>query len=197
VGAHVGEEVELFFNNGISYAALIEPLDKPFEILKLLCASKPGFIPVQALCGQTDGEIVDYFVSSNYGASSSILRPARHLTDFSEIKFENPVKMRTFTIDSIFLALQKSRPDVANSIDLLFMDVQGAELRVLKGAYKILKKVNVIYTEVGLGGGYAGDVAVSDLINFLRDYSFDIYELQIDPSGWGNAVFFKRKPGLI
>lgn len=195
VGANSGQEISYFAENGISLGAFIEPLDEPFQVLKARCASQEGYLPVQALCSSSDGMDVTFHVSSNNGESSSLLRPARHLTDYTWVHFPKTLVIRSFTLDTIFRAIKQSRPEIGNAIDMLFMDVQGAELEVIKGANTVLNQVKYIYTEVGLGGGYENDVILVDLISYLKHYGFDIYNLDIGRTGFGNALFVKRKPG--
>jgi FkbM family methyltransferase len=196
VGANTGQELGYFLNNGITLGAFVEPLDGPFATLKSRCAGIPGYLPVQALCGSSDGVLVEFHVSSNNGESSSLFKPARHLEDYPWVQFPEAVQLQTYTLDRIFQSITIHRPEIATAIDLLYMDVQGGELEVLKGANTVLHRVRYIYTEVGLGGGYEGDVTLSNLIQFLKSYGFDIYELEVGASGWGNAMFVRRPPGI-
>jgi FkbM family methyltransferase len=193
VGANSGQELDYFRANGIQHAAMVEPLDGPFAMLCARCQGSPGFVPIQALCGSRDNQMVDFHVASNNGESSSMLEPANHLADYPWVKFQQVVKMRTFTLDSLFAALAAQRPEVAAALDMLFMDVQGAELHVLKGAARVLQTVNAIYTETGVGGGYKGDVELLDLMQYLKVYDFQLYELETNDAGWGNALFVKRR----
>ncbi len=192
VGANSGQEIDLFVNNNIHYAALIEPLDLPFSTLKSQCVEHPYYLPIQVLCGSTDGTKVNFHVSSNNGESSSIFEPAKHLDDFPWVAFPATVELTTFTLDRVMLAVMSERPEIANAIDMLYMDVQGAELLVLKGANNLLHKIRYIYTEVGLGGGYSGGVELTDLLLFLKLYGFNLYELEINALGWGNAFFIRQ-----
>jgi FkbM family methyltransferase len=195
VGASTGQEIPLFLQYGVQFAALIEPLDGPFAVLRERCAGLPGYLPMQVLCGSRDGEEVDFHVSSNNGESSSILPPARHLADYPWVQFPATIRLQSFTLDRIFATVAAHQPEIAQAVDLLFMDVQGAELEVLKGANAVLHQVNAIYTEVGMGGGYEGDVELTDLMHYLRAYGFRLYELEFGYTGWGNAMFVKRPPG--
>lgn len=191
VGANSGQEIPYFAQHGLLAGAFIEPLDGPFSVLVERCRPWPGYVPVQALCGARDGQSVEFHVASNNGESSSMLRPARHLTDYPWVQFPQTVTMQTFTLDRIFAALAAQRPEVASAVDLLFMDVQGAELEVVKGASAVLQQVRYIYTEAGIGGGYDGSVELIDLQLFLRHYGFKLHELEMNAEGWGNAMFIK------
>jgi len=191
VGANSGQEVDFFASHGVAYAALIEPLDAPFATLSARCAKYPGYLPIQLLCGSSDGAKVDFHVASNNGESSSMFKPAKHLNDYPWVSFPETVQLSTFTLDRVLMAVANQRPEIAEAIDLLYMDVQGGELEVLKGGNNVLHKVRYIYTEVGLGGGYDGAVELTDLLLFLRLYGFKLYELEMNAAGWGNAFLVK------
>lgn len=192
VGANIGQENEYFIRNGVNYAIQIEPLDAPFQLLCQRCAGLNGFLPVQALCGSRDGDAVDLYIASNFGQSSSILRPTGHLDDYPSVEFPEKITAHTFTLDRIFAAATAQRPDIAAACNLLFMDVQGAESHVLRGASAVLQKVDYIYTEVGLGGSYENDVLFEDLIAYLKVFDFRLCESEMNPEGWGNAMFIRR-----
>lgn len=193
VGANTGQEIDYFASNGIAHAVLIEPLGGPFATLQARCAGHQGYLPVQVLCGSVDGSMVNFHVSSNNGESSSIFEPAKHLNDFPWVTFPETVQMSTFTLDRVLMAVTNQSPEIAAAIDMLYMDVQGGELEVLKGSNNTLHKIRYIYTEVGLGGGYHGGVELTDLILFLKFYDFKLYELEINQTGWGNAFFIRNE----
>ena len=191
IGASAGREIAYFYNSGITKAVLIEPLSGPFEVLKAQTANLPNYLLVNALCGSENGKAVDFFVSTNNGESSSILPPAKHLTDYPQVGFTKIEGLSTVTADHIMERVNAVRPDVFESIDFLFIDVQGAELEVLKGAAATLRRLKYIYTEVGTGDGYHGAAHLADMMQFLRGYGFNLYEMQANLDGWGNAMFIK------
>lgn len=193
VGTSIGQELEYFLSAGITHGAFIEPLDGPFSILRQRCAGVSTFLPVQALCGSRDGETVEFHVSSNNGESSSILAPKTHLTNYPMVKFPETVTLNMFTLDRVFAAVAHQRPDIAERVNLLFIDVQGAELEVLKGANAVLNRVDYIHTEIGLGHGYEGGAAVEDVIMLLRLYGFRLHELEIGHTGMGDAMFVRYR----
>lgn len=191
VGSSIGQELDYFLAHGVTHGAFIEPLDGPFAILRHRCAASDGFLPIQALCGSRDGAEVQFHVALNNGESSSILAPKTHLVHYPEVQFPITMMLNMFTLDRIFGAVTQQRPDIAERINLLFMDVQGAELEVLKGANGVLNRVDYIYTEVSLGGGYEGAATLEDVITALRLYGFRLHEVAIGETGWGNAMFIR------
>jgi FkbM family methyltransferase len=195
VGASSGQEIDLFRSQGIVRGIFIEPLSAPFQLLMQRISGTPGYLGVNAICGPVDGAVVDFHVATNFGESSSLLAPARHLADYPMVQFPQVAHMTAFTLDRIVQATRAHHPERIGDYELLFMDVQGAEREVLKGANATLHHVRYFFTEVGLGGGYAGDVTLLELMQFLKPWGFDPYEIEIGAEGWGNALFVKRLPG--
>lgn len=191
VGANTGQELDYFVSHGVFHGILIEALEEPFSYLCNRCADLQEFIPVHALCSSRDGDMVEMHVASNFGESSSILPPTGHLTDYPFVQFPGKRVIQTLTLDRIMLAINNSRPEISKNINLLFMDVQGAELHVLKGASAVLQQVDYVYTEVGLGGGYQNDVPLEDLISYLKLFDFRLAEVEMNREGWGNAMFIR------
>jgi FkbM family methyltransferase len=82
-------------------------------------------------------------------------------------------------------------------IDILKMDVEGAEKKVLNGARDKLSKHNIylIYTEVMFVPHYEGGCMFHELTGFLEQYGyslFNLYNLKKAKNGqlrWGNAIF--------
>lgn len=64
-----------------------------------------------------------------------------------------------------------------NAPDLLWMDLQGAELAALTGARNLLPHIKAIYTEVGFRAMYEGQPLFWDIHAFLRkDYVLSFIE---------------------
>ncbi len=106
-----------------------------------------------ALC-DTNG-MADFYLSSghpeslentdewNYGnKSSSLLQPGKVKDVFNWLQFKEVTKVETKTLDTFCNEHSVTR------IDYLHMDVQGAELLVLKGAEKMLRQISSIWLEV-------------------------------------------------
>lgn len=63
------------------------------------------------------------------------------------------------------------------AIDLLKIDTQGAELRVLTGGVRGLERVRLIWIEVSFRPMYEGSAVFSDVYAFLRGQGFRLHSL--------------------
>lgn len=70
-----------------------------------------------------------------------------------------------------------ARESGVEQIDVLKLDVQGAELEVLRGAQELLQTVRVIETEVSFNSMYLGQALFSDVDAFLRARGFRLWRL--------------------
>ena len=193
VGASGGQEISLFVANGVRHAAMVEPLDYPFSVLCANAKNIENYLPIQSLVGARDGEQVELFVASNDGQSSSILKPAQHLSAFPTVTFDDKIQCTSYTLDTIVRSVKTNHTHFPEHYDLIYVDVQGAELEVFKGANQCLLNSRFVFTEIGLGGGYEGDVSYIKLIGFLNAYGYDLIQLEINPNhGYGDALFVRR-----
>lgn len=82
-------------------------------------------------------------------------------------------------------------------INILKLDVEGAEINVLKGAREMLTKhaIDIIYSEVMFFPHYKEGAMFYELCSFLNDFHyslFGIYNAKQTAKGqlrWGNAIF--------
>jgi FkbM family methyltransferase len=84
-----------------------------------------------------------------------------------------------------------------SGIDILKLDVEGAEVKVLEGASKMLSNqaITLIYSEVMFIPHYTGGCLFHELTAFLDKYGYTLlnfYHLRSAKNGqlrWGNAIF--------
>lgn len=77
-------------------------------------------------------------------------------------------------------------------LDILWIDVQGAEKLVLDGANETLKKIRAIFIEVSIDSGfYEGAVKMKTLSKLLSEYDFSLVLLGTDINLTGNALYIK------
>jgi methyltransferase, FkbM family len=84
-------------------------------------------------------------------------------------------------------------------IDLLWMDVQGAEAQVLRGAENTLGKTRSVFLEIALvQSPYKGAELFHGLEQTLTKFGFLCVGLGIDGwNGTGNALFVKDFGSLV
>jgi FkbM family methyltransferase len=194
VGASYGQEMGWFVDNGITAGVFIEPLPEPFAALSATCRQLPNFIAVNALCAETTGERVHFHVASNGGMSSSMLAPANHLREFDFVRFEHTLELVTNRLDHVLAFLQQHGHGAACAqLDLLYMDTQGAELKVLRGAGAVLQRMRYVVTEVTRNRMYDGAPQLSDLVAFLEPEGFTLNNVNFDRHHHGDALFVRRQ----
>jgi FkbM family methyltransferase len=182
VGAHYGEEIEEYVNNGIQEIILFEPLGECFEILQRkifdLNANIAGY---QVALGSSPGT-AEMYISDNQMQSSSILKPKVHLTHHPHVKFNGTEEVEVDMLDNFD----------TKDYNFLNMDVQGYELEVLKGGTETLKHVDYVYCEVNRDELYEGNAYIRDIDDFLSKYDMIRVETNWEGDLWGDALYIKK-----
>jgi len=119
----------------------------------------------------------------NIGASSLfVANPDYPFERYSQIRV---------TVDSTTIA-DWARGAHVTSIDIIWMDLQGGELRALKGMGDLLKTVKVVYTEVEFKPVYVGQPLFVDVDQFMRSMGFRLHKI-LNRSDWaGDAMYVRR-----
>lgn len=95
-------------------------------------------------------------------------------------------------IESIRLKSFLKQNDI-KGIDLLWMDIQGAELMALRGLENDLSKVNLIHTEIEFIDMYEGQPLFKDVKKFLNEKKFFLYDFTYISPYFGDAIFVNSK----
>lgn len=186
-GAHDGaDSVELASILG-GHVHAFEPVPSLFD--RLLSRTKTfGNIHCYnvALSDETGDQ---YFFVSEGGsdASSSLLEPKEHLLDHPDTMFSKKIKVKTLKLDD--WAIQQKLLQV----DMLWLDMQGFELQMLKASNLILDSVSVIHTEVSTKETYKGVILYKEYKDFLEKKGFQV-KIEAIPAGWdmGNVLFVRK-----
>lgn len=112
-----------------------------------------------------------HFHRTEWGPTSSLYRPNfEGLDDFADLHdlytVAESVPVETARLDDL----------IHERIDLIKLDVQGAELDVLRGAERLLGDVLVIHTEVEFFPMYESQPLFDDLFRFLLDREFEMFD---------------------
>jgi len=184
VGAHHAQEHPDYVAAGIKRFVYIEPCAATFNVLKNKFAAHHHIQLFNVACGEIECEQVMYTGSQNEGQSNSLLKMQKHLQIHPGITLPNTELVTVKRLDSLGLAHK--------GYQLLVMDCQGFEGRVLKGAAETLKQVNYVYTEVNRDAVYENCTLVDELDALL--YEFERVETGAWIGGcWSDALYIRRK----
>lgn len=179
VGAHRCEELDFYTKLNIDNILWIDGNAD-------LCKENPNII--HAVLADVDGKEVDFIITNNDGMSSSICELKEHLIEHPDCFEETRVKQSTITLDTL---MTKYNYD-SSQYDMLVMDVQGAELMVLKGSLTTLTNINLIVSEVNTKELYEGCALIEELDAFLKQQGFVRAYTSMTKHGWGDAVYVRR-----
>lgn len=184
IGAHYGEEIQEYVDNGIQKITVFEPLSKNFEVLSQRLQNVNADIEgYQVALGSKKGTATMY-LSSNESQSSSILKPKQHLELHPDVSFVGMEEVEVSLLDDY---------DIGDA-NFINIDVQGYELEVFKGGKKTLENIDYIYCEVNRDEVYEGAPMVEELDEFLGTYGFERVETHWPETyyTWGDALYIKN-----
>jgi FkbM family methyltransferase len=142
-----------------------EPVEEQWDLLKLLFPTDHTFLPYFI----ADGSKRTFYVCNN-SYTSSLYEPYSELLDkfqSLEIPFTESFEVETRRLDDI---------KEISDIDFLKLDVQGAELDVIKGASRLLENTLVVHTEVEFIPLYRNQPLFGDIDVALRSHNFLIHK---------------------
>ena len=188
IGAHHGQEADTYRALGAKRVTWVEA--NPAVVPVLRQNVEPlGHRVITALVTDRTGDTADFHVTNNE-QSSSVLSLGTHRYEHPEVVVTESLRLQTTTLDDLCEREGVSTPD------LLVMDVQGAEMLVVRGAERILKGVGCIYAEVNERPVYSGAALLPDFDSYLSDRGFDRVSTTVTIHGWGDALYVRRKSAM-
>jgi FkbM family methyltransferase len=181
VGASSGEFTESFSKFcGVRKALLIEPIPKRCEQLR----GRFGGSNFQIVCGVVgDREAEMKMEVLKWEYSSSILPVMRSDANVTS-KLNAMARMESAldVAEAIITRMQSldqicSENGFTEAVDLLKIDVQGAEHLVLDGARKVLQRTQAIWTEVSFRPLYEGSLTFEGISARCREAGFILVAL--------------------
>lgn len=125
----------------------------------------------------------------DFGNKSSSLLLPDEIKNPDWLYFKEKINVETITLNDFFVEKELGK------IDFIHMDVQGAELKVLKGAKDYLKKVKAIWLEVSNIELYKGQPLTSDIEKFMKSNNFTLvkskFKWQVGDQLYLNNNYFK------
>ena len=179
LGAHRGEDfrwIAYSFDERLQYV-MVEPDAANFESILHQYADFPSVRLLRGAIADHDGEIVFHRSLSAMGGvrgSGSTRKPTGHLKHFPDIKFDEDVIVPCWKLDTLYVNEGLSR------VDLLWVDVQGAEGDVIRGGVAALARTKYLFIEAEAVEFYEGQALKPDLIDMLpgwvviKDFGYNL-----------------------
>lgn len=148
---------------------------------------------IEKALNDEDGEVIFYpinkektkttWADGNQGASSLFIASGMYPV---ESYVQDEVKVQSITGERF------CKENNINRIDILWLDAQGSELKILKGLGKSIEDVMIIQAEVEFLPQYADQPLCGDIMSFLEKNGFYFYGFH-DKWEWSaDAIFINR-----
>jgi FkbM family methyltransferase len=169
-----------------------EPFEETFKKLKNNVKDYPNINIYNFAIADTIGETILH-INKNEDTNSILSSSKIGLSSDDQVKTIGQTIIKTDTIDAFCLSHK------IDKIDILKMDIQGAELMALIGAKKILaeKKIDLIYTETYFRRQYNNQPLFHEISKFLADYGYYLQDLYAPIYGngsiaWCDSIFLPQ-----
>ena len=194
VGAFVGCEREIYRRHGISPVAWFEADPATYARLVANVVALDGHTTHNLLLGDVDKPAVRFNVTSKPGVggnngSSSFLDLGKHAEHHPHITVTKQLSLPMKRFDT-FVA--EARFDVA-PYNLLNVDVQGAELHVIKGMGDLIDGFDYVIAEVNEAELYKGGALLGELKDYLETRGFEMAVKNINRYEYGDALFVRKQ----
>jgi FkbM family methyltransferase len=184
VGAHRGEEVPAYTRAGWLPVVLVDALPECAAHLQRVHAERSDVDVHLGVAWDADGEGLTMHRTNN-GESSSVLPMGSHRQRHPEVRIVDEFTVSSVRLDTL-LAGDPRR------FDAVMMDIQGAELRALRGLGERLEDVRWIYCEVNQEDLYIGSALLDEVDAYLGEQGFVRVDTRMTTSGWGDALYARR-----
>lgn len=167
VGANTGQERDIYASRNLP-VVWIEPMPGIFEKLCENLENYPDQQAAQFLITDQDGAEYEFGIANNGAQSSSIFPFADHKKIWPDVDYLGSMKLKSTTLKTV---IENAKLNM-DTLDTLIMDVQGAELLVLKGAGEYVDRFKWIRAEAADFEIYKGCCQLKDLDEFLIPRGF-------------------------
>jgi hypothetical protein len=186
VGAHMCEERALYnsINVGDNDILWIEAIRETVTYVKTV---NDNINIIQSVITDKDDEELSFMITNNK-ESSSIFNFGTHAIEHPQIFEIERRQLKSITLNTLF-----ERNNISyDRYDFINIDIQGAELKALKGAMCILPHIKAIYAEVNEKMLYEGAGLLPELDEYLATFNFTRVITNMTQHGWGDALYIKN-----
>lgn len=210
VGANCGQLLWVWLLLGFRNVLMIEPQPEVIPYLESVAKAASGLSLIydrflgcedatriqlaQCAVGEQEGEAELYVMSQSQLSSllkpnESLLRPGGQSGDISVV---DHLKVPVRTIDGLLQELEAGASP--RRYNALYMNIQGGELKALRGAPKALETLEFIYLENNFEARYDGTPTADELTGFLSDFGFEAKWGMIQPTVGNGFTAYVKTP---
>jgi FkbM family methyltransferase len=175
VGAHVGETATRYrelFPRALIHS--FEPFSASYESLKSQFRADPRVVPHNVAVAESTG--MGKLHVNKASVTNSLLESDRRGDDYwgkNLLDTESELAVETLALDDF------CRAERIEHVDVLKIDVQGAEYAVLAGARGLLERhaVDLIYLEMIMAPSYVGQRKYHYYLKLLDELGYELFDL--------------------
>lgn len=164
IGAHTGEEKEAYLAWGFKSCFWVEAQPEIFKTLE----SRIGSLFCLQAAVWSKQTTLELKISNN-SVSTSLLK-FNEETPWKDLFTTKTIKVTTITLKDVIDNMESR--GISEKKYLIVLDVQGAELEILKGISQISKSISVISCEVSSNPTYENGARRKDIIRKLLNFGF-------------------------
>lgn len=195
VGAHLAEEAQTYHDLGIEKVIWIEA--NPEVIPKIHAeVDRFGHSIINALVMDGEHDDVPFHVTNYDGMSSSIYEWGTHTLFSPDTIHVNTLYLHATSLDKL------AETNDFSGCNMLYMDIEGAELLALQGARRLMHRFDYLYLEIRTDNVYVGAPLVDEVDRYVSEFA-RVETGMSDPAvqgwadnGWGDALYIRQRPGI-
>lgn len=188
LGANTGQEAAAYAQEGIKRVVWVEAIPAVYQALTRHISRFPGHTALQACVSDMDGVDLTFHVASNGGQSSSFLELGTHLKEHPSVRYVHDLRMRTVRVDTL---LRNEGIGIGDGW-FLNADLQGAELKAIRGMGDLLFKFDYAYIEINDQPLYVGCPLVREIDAYLDAFGLIGVETKMTGNHWGDKFYVRK-----
>jgi FkbM family methyltransferase len=200
IGAAYGEQVDLFNKLNIPYQIYFEPVTKAYNTTKeklIKNYPKVKTLIYNVAIGENNGFMKFFECGPNNSNSSSLLPFSKIATKYNPKLITNhEYDVPVWSLNDFINSPSSIVQNYVKHCNLLYMDVQGYEYYVIKGAEKVINQFDYIYTEVNHIPLYDGTILFKEFNKLMNKNGFILADLTplIKSTGSQSNALYVRNP---
>jgi FkbM family methyltransferase len=181
VGAHNAEELDDYKSAGWGSVIWIEA--QPQKAADLVRRIPANHSLIEAAVWDISGIDLNLNIMTNT-ESTSLLNLGTHSSEHPTVHLSHKIPIKTKTLAELLSG--KPAPE------LVALDIQGVELRALKGYGSKISEVKWIYCEVNKAQLYEDCCLISEIDEYLSHFGFMRSATRWTTHNWGDALYENR-----